>query len=225
MTWEKKLKRGKFYTRSWRQWYLQLSKTMSALKHIHCPFKRCHVFDKVAQQIMTVGSYSKEVPVGFVSVRSFEEKNQNLEYELMSERYPRQYLQAKSSHHYMAPKETATAIQMAETFLSIPESSSHPKAWQIIITLSSILFLTTKLNPQKTWNWQKAKSNFNCSSLEPQHLDSYKASTDHLFILWRGWAGNQKMPLFLRQKVKALSVILITIARCNKLDHLILKYT
>lgn len=102
---------------------------MSALKHINCPLKRFDVLVMIYCRILCqLDTTAKECLLGHVAARCFEEKNQNLEYDLMSERQLGQYLQAKSSHHYTAPKEAATAIQTAETLLSIPGSSSHPKA-------------------------------------------------------------------------------------------------
>lgn len=80
---------------------------------------------------------AKECLLGHTAASSFEEKNQNLEYDLMLEGYLGHHLQAKSSH------------QTAETSLSVPGSSSHPKAWQIIITLSSVFLFTMKLNPKR----------------------------------------------------------------------------
>ena len=130
---------------------LQLSITMSALKHIYCPLKIFDVFVMIYWRILCqLDTTAKECLFGYTAARRFEEKNRNLEYDLMSEGYLGQYLQAKSLHHYMAPKESASAIQTAETFMSIPgRSSSHPKAWQIITTLSSILLFTTKLNSKR----------------------------------------------------------------------------
>lgn len=147
---------------------------------------------------------AKECCLGHVATRCFEGKNQNLEYDLMSEGYLGQYLQAKSSHHYMAPKETATAIQTAETFLSIPVSSSYPKAWQITITLSSILLFTMKWNPKKLETGRKPRQI--SLVVAGSHIAwIHKASTDNISVPWRGWVGNQKIPLFRRQKGKAES--------------------
>lgn len=132
---------------------LHLSKTMSALKHINCPLKRFDAFVMIYCRILChLDTTAKECLLGHIAARCFEKKNQNLEYDLMSEGYIGQYLQAKSSHHYMTPKETATAIHTAETFLSIPGSSSRP-----IITLSSILLFTMKLNPKRLGTGRKPR--------------------------------------------------------------------
>lgn len=122
---------------------------MSALKHLNCSLKRFDGFVMIYCRILCqLATTSKKCLRGHIAARCFQKKNQNLEYDLMSEGYLGQHLQ-KSSHHYMVPKETAPAIQTVETFLSIPRSSSHTKAWQIIIALCSILLFLMKLNPKR----------------------------------------------------------------------------
>lgn len=101
---------------------------------------------------------SKQCLLGHIAPRCFEEKNQNTEYDPISEGYLGQYLQAKNSNHYKAPKETTAAIQTAEIFLSIPESNSHPKAWQIIINLCSILPFSMKLNIKRPRAGRKSRA-------------------------------------------------------------------
>lgn len=126
---------------------LQLSTITSAIKPINCPLMRFDVFVMIYCRILCqLDTISKQCLLWHIAPRCFEEKNQNIEYDPMSEGYLGQYLQAKSSNHYKAPKETTAAIQTAEIFLSIPESNSHPKAWQIIITLCSILPFSMKLS-------------------------------------------------------------------------------
>lgn len=127
---------------------------MSALKHMNCPLKRFDVFVMIYCRILCqLDTTAKECLLDALKKRI---RTLNM---TSCQRGTKDNTFRQKAHIIIyGTKGNSYCNSNSWTLLSIPGRSSHPKAWQIIITLSSILLFTSKLNSKRPETGRKPTS-------------------------------------------------------------------